>query len=551
MQILAGILLLGILVAFHELGHFLFAKMLGVRVLVFSVGFGPKIFSFTKGHTEYRLSIIPLGGYVRMFGESLDEDLTDEQKVYSFLHQATWRKSLIAFGGPLFNFILPVILMFFLFIGAEEVLLPQIGSIASDSPAQKAGFKPNDLVKEINGKPIESFMDLSNIIASHPLEELNFLVERENANINLFVTPEQKDSQGRIGVMPVIQKPIITLLPQSPLKNYGLQTLDQIISINNTKINSIEDVLLNINILNNSEIKIIRNNNEIVLNIGELKFDNFSWPNVVKKYTSFIDQESLEKSLKLLNEEKLSLESSYGLASAKGVISSLSHQSVASDLNLGVNDRLLAINGEAIMSSVYLEQIFIEDLNKEHLLTVIKANGEMQILGVKFNKNTENNLNLSTNLYTLFGVELLPTHSMGKTKIRNVGAFEALSRAYHQTVNIAVVTAKSLFMLVKMEVPSSQIGGPIMLFDIAKQAFDKGIAFYIMVMCMLSVNLGLLNLLPIPALDGGHLLLFGIEAIQRKPLTVKTRSIATQIGFALLLFIMVYALFNDISRLIK
>lgn len=312
-----------------------------------------------------------------------------------------------------------------------------------------------------------------------------------------------------------------------------------------------EDLLLNINILNNSVTKIIRNNKEIVLNIGEFKQYNFVWPDIVKKYTSFIDQESLEKSLKLLNEEKLSLDASYGLASAKGVVSSVAPQSIASDLNLEVNDRLLAINGEAIVSSPYLEQTFINNLNKEHLLSVIKANGEIQILGVKFKKDTENTLNLSTSLYTLFGVDLLPTYSMGRTKIRDVGVFEALSKAYDQTVNIAVVTAKSLFMLVKMEVPSSQIGGPIMLFDIAKQAFDKGLAFYIMVMCMLSVNLGLLNLLPIPALDGGHLLLFGIEAIQRKPLTPKTRAIATQIGFALLLFIMVYALFNDISRLIK
>ena len=103
MQILAGILLLGILVAFHELGHFLFAKMLGVRVLVFSIGFGPKIFSFTFKGTEYRLSLIPLGGYVRMFGDSIDDELKDEEKKYSFLYQPTWKKSLIAFAGPLFN----------------------------------------------------------------------------------------------------------------------------------------------------------------------------------------------------------------------------------------------------------------------------------------------------------------------------------------------------------------------------------------------------------------------------------------------------------------
>ena len=175
MQILAGILLLGILVAFHELGHFLFAKMLGVRVLVFSIGFGPKIFSFTFKGTEYRLSLIPLGGYVRMFGDSIDDELKDEEKKYSFLYQPTWKKSLIAFAGPLFNFILPIILMFFLFIGKEEFFLPQIGNIASSSPAYHAGLKIKDIVKEIDGQQIQSFTDMSSIIAKNPQKELQFL----------------------------------------------------------------------------------------------------------------------------------------------------------------------------------------------------------------------------------------------------------------------------------------------------------------------------------------------------------------------------------------
>ena len=213
MQILAGILLLGILVAFHELGHFLFAKMLGVRVLVFSIGFGPKIFSFTFNKTEYRLSLIPLGGYVKMFGESLDDELTEEEKKYSFLHQATWKKSLIAFAGPLFNFILPVILMFFLFVGKEEFFLPQIGTVATSSPAYKAGLKSQDIVKEIEGQKIHSFNDISSIVAKNPEKKLNFLIERQidglSTNLNITVTPQKKISdnpleketaEGRIGV---------------------------------------------------------------------------------------------------------------------------------------------------------------------------------------------------------------------------------------------------------------------------------------------------------------------------------------------------------------
>jgi regulator of sigma E protease len=135
MEILAGIILLGVLIVFHELGHFLFAKALGVRVLVFSVGFGPKIWGFKKGETEYRLSAIPLGGYVRMFGESLEEELREPEKKISFMHQPIWRKSLIAFAGPLFNFILPIILFFFLLVGAEEVFAPRIVTLAKDGAA--------------------------------------------------------------------------------------------------------------------------------------------------------------------------------------------------------------------------------------------------------------------------------------------------------------------------------------------------------------------------------------------------------------------------------
>ena len=119
MGILSGILLLLVLVFIHEMGHFLFAKALGVKVLVFSIGFGPKIFSFIYKETEYKISIIPFGGYIKMFGESLDDEVSDSEKKYSFLHQAIWRKSLIAFAGPLFNLVLPILLFFFMVFGNQ------------------------------------------------------------------------------------------------------------------------------------------------------------------------------------------------------------------------------------------------------------------------------------------------------------------------------------------------------------------------------------------------------------------------------------------------
>lgn len=565
MQILAGILLLGILVAFHELGHFLFAKMLGVRVLVFSIGFGPKIFSFTFNKTEYRLSLIPLGGYVKMFGESLDDELTEEEKKYSFLHQATWKKSLIAFAGPLFNFILPVILMFFLFVGKEEFFLPQIGTVAASSPAYKAGLKSKDIVKEIEGQKIQSFNDISSIVAKNPEKNLKFLIERQidglSTNLNITVTPQKKISdnpleketaEGRIGVMPIVEKPIITVLKDSPLFLLGFRNGDEIISINNKAINSLEDFKLALSNQIELSIKLKRSNSADEINIivpNNLKNSSpTTLDKITKKYTSFIDKEILNKTMSLLKEEEKNINDFFGISNAKGLVTKIKTQSIASGLNIEKGDNILFINGEHILSSSFIEQNFINDLNKEHLLTLIKPDNSIVMLGIKFDKKTEKSLNLNSNLYNLFGVELMSVYELGKTSITNASAVEAFKKSTLQTYSIAAMTAKSLFMLVKMEVPSSQLGGPIMLFDVARQAYDKGIAFYIMVMCMLSVNLGLLNLLPIPALDGGHLLLFAIEAIQRKPLNYKTRLIVTQIGFLLLLSIMIFALFNDISR---
>jgi regulator of sigma E protease len=577
MQILAGIILLGILIIFHELGHFLFAKWLGVRVLVFSVGFGPKIWGFKKGETEYRLSAIPLGGYVRMFGESLEDELTAEEKKMSFMHQAIWRKSLIAFAGPLFNFILPIILFFFLLIGIEQVFAPRVGTLVSGGVAEKAGILPDDLIIAVNDHPVHSFNEIADIVARNPNIDISLRIKREIAGsgykeLDLIVKPEAKTSFnplekdqaiGRIGIMPAIELPIVTVFSGSPLKEAGLHSFDEIIAIDNKNITSANELISSLAMIKPSSKMTIKryesddkNGQEHVIKAPEnLTISREKLPvKIINKLSDNDSEEILHlvnKTKWILLEEQTLLLNNLGISLAKGSVREIIVDSIAYDLGLRIKDRIVAMDGEKLISSIQLQQKISHKGAEPHILGVIKNDKTPIVYIFTMPDSALDQVDLNADLLNIFGISTVPVFKSGELIERRVNPLEAIKRATTQTANIVLMTGKSLWLLVKREVPASQIGGPIMLFDVAQQAAKKGLHYYIFIMCLLSVNLGLLNLLPIPALDGGHLLLFGIESVQRKPLTQKTRAIATQIGIAILLMLMAFAIWNDLSRLFR
>jgi regulator of sigma E protease len=573
MQILAGIILLGVLIVFHELGHFLFAKWLGVRVLVFSVGFGPKIWGFKRGETEYRLSAIPLGGYVRMFGESVEDNLAPEEKKISFMHQPIWRKSLIAFAGPLFNFVLPIILFFFLLFGVEQVFAPKIGTLVKGGIAAQSGLKVGDEIVAVNGQPVSSFNDVAETIAKSPNVEVSLDVRRqlrEGAveNLVIKVVPEGRPSTnplekdvaiGRIGVMPASESPAVVVSDMSSLKASGLKTFDEIIEVNGRPITNADEL--------NAALLSLQAGQKLLLKRQATEADkpeqisltvppdiplHFEPKPVVELDELNIGKPAIMASTKkLVAEDALLLGKSAGVATANGTINVVEADSIADKLGLRIEDRIVSIDGERMLSSAQLQQALIHEPSATHVLGVIKKDGTPMVIAFALPKDAADKIGLQTDLLNFFGISTTHVFKSGEIIERHVGVFEAITRATEQTVEIAWMTAKSLWLLVKMEVPASQIGGPIMLFDVAQQAAGKGLPYYIFIMCLLSVNLGLLNLLPIPALDGGHLLLFGIEAVQRKPLTPRTRMIATQIGIALLLMLMAFAIFNDLMRIFR
>ncbi len=348
-SILSAVVVLGILVFVHELGHFLCCKLLGVGVEKFSLGFGPKVVGFRKGETEYLLSVLPLGGYVKMFGESdSGQEIPEEEKHRTFMGKSPFKRILIVVAGPLFNLVFAWIVMILIHLLGVPSASTKIGEVQKDKPAARAGLLAGDLVSAINGKGVVRWGDLYQTIIAGKGEPLTLQVKRGERNLTFSLKPEMRASK--------------TLF-------------------------------------------------------GEATF-----------------------------------------TPAIGIVSS----------------------GE----------VFKE----------------------KF------------------------------------GPLEAVVKGTVQTATLIKLTIVSLAKMVERVVPLDSIGGPIMIAKIAGEQAAAGGVSFLAFMALLSINLGVLNLLPIPVLDGGHLLFYTMEIIFRRPVSMKVREVAQQIGLVLLLSLMVLAFYNDVIR---
>lgn len=344
-------MVLGVLIFVHELGHFLVAKWSGVTVLRFSLGFGPKIAGITRGDTEYRLSLIPLGGYVKMLGEDPDEEVTEEQMANSFGSKPVLKRIAIVLAGPVSNFILAIVIfaLVYAFSGIPQ-MTTEIGSISAGSPAEKAGLKAGDVVESINSKPMHTWDELSQTIETSGKEPITLQFKRD----------------GQIHTIQVVPKV--------------------------------------------TEVKNI-----------------------------------------------------FGEPSSRPVI--------------GVT-------------------------------------------------------------------------ASGKSTVKKVNPLYAGYYSIVQTWSLSKLFFLTVVKLVERVIPLQTLGGPILIAQMAGQQAQEGLLNLIYFMALISVNLAVLNLLPIPVLDGGHIFFFTIEAILGRPIELKKIETAQKVGMVLLLMLMVFVFYNDIMRLI-
>ena len=338
---------LGLLIVFHEFGHFIIAKLCGVGVLTFSVGFGPKLIVRKKGETEYALSAFPLGGYVKMIGEDPDEEVSQADRDRSFAHKSLFKRCAIVFAGPGFNLMLAVLLLMLVFVFyGVPVMSTLVSGVEKGSPAEQAGIAKGDRIVAIDGKPVIEWEELSQTIKGSQGKPIDLEIRRGSETIKLAVQPTKKEGKSIF---------------------------------------------------------------------GERKDD---W---------------------------------------------------------------------------------------------------------------------------MIGIGSQGTIEKGKPGL-------AVGKAFTQTWDYIKITLLAFYKMITGDVSPKNIGGPILIAQMAGQQAQEGVGNFLHFLAVLSINLGVLNLLPVPVLDGGHLLFFLVEAVIRKPVSVRVREMAQQVGICLLALLMVYAFYNDIVR---
>src|SRR5215510_3130039 len=237
-----ALVVLGIIIVIHELGHFLVAKFFKIKVETFSVGLGPRIVGFRKGDTDYRISAFPLGGYVKMAGDTPSDTLTGEP--HEFLSKPKWQRFLVAAAGPAMNIILAIVLIAGLYMYGTDVPEFMVGQavinvIEPGSPAEKAGIKPGDQILSFDGKQNPDWQDVQNSVLTSPGRNISIIVERAGKRVELTVTPERKgrEEAGDVGMFPYYRKLVVQdFQPNSPALSAGVQRGDEIVAVNGTGI---------------------------------------------------------------------------------------------------------------------------------------------------------------------------------------------------------------------------------------------------------------------------------------------------------------------------
>jgi regulator of sigma E protease len=348
-NVIYAIIALSILIFVHEMGHFIMARIVNVKVLVFSLGFGKKLLSFRKGETEYALSAVPLGGYVKLLGESTEDTVPEEEADRSYSNKPPIIRILIAFVGPLFNILFAGFLFFIIFASGYSVLSTKVGSVEKGYPAEAAGIQEGDIITSVEGTPVEEWSDLMDVMAKAEMKPLKFGIKRDGTSLEVTITPKETDSKNIFG--------------------------------------------------ETTKRKVI------------------------------------------------------------GVVASSS---------------------------------FVE---------------------------------------------------------RRETPLGALTRAVTQTYTLSELTVVGVVKLIQGSISPKNIGGPILILQTAGKTAKEGKRNFAYFVAIISINLGVVNLLPIPILDGGHIFFYVLELVIRRKIPLKTVEIAQKVGMAVLVMIMLLATVNDVTRI--
>ena len=544
-------ILLGLLIFVHELGHFLVAKFYGVRVEVFSLGFGKKIMQFKKGDTTYCISLIPLGGYVKMFGDDPTSSISEEEKKFSFLHKPVGQRIAIILAGPLMNFFFAAFIFTVIALMGQDMPGTTIGDLNPQTAAHQAGFTPGDTITHVNTIPVNTWQKLDEIIQDSAGKSLTFSVLKEDKNrIDISVTPKkianpnvisEKTEVGAIeGLSLLSRAPIVGISnSESVAGKAGLPTLSLITKINGKKITYHREIAPALT-------KASLNSEEITVSAKSYRYK-------AEEEGKEIDYILSSAEVTALIDPNSELLTALGMLNSRLFLMIVKEGDPASEAGLLVGDQLLKIKGEVVTKwSSVVELVKSYKKGDGPIEIVVARNGE-EITTSVTPEMTELVDNSGQDDHR-FTIGIIPATAMVTGPLFNFkisNPILAVSHGFKRTIKWTKLVAMSFVRLVQRKVSTKNIGGIITIGKVAGDSFKAGFDRFLTMMAIISVNLFLLNLLPVPVLDGGHLVFFTVEALRGAPVSLKKMEIAQQIGLVLLISLMVFSLFNDISNLIS
>ena len=540
LSILGFLVILGPLVIVHELGHFTFAKIFGVKAEVFSVGFGPKLWSKVIGETEWRVSAIPMGGYVKLMGEDQTAEIAPAELKRALHKQAVWKRFFIFFGGPFFNFIFAALIFMTILAIGEPQPASVIGRVVEGSAAQKAGFVSGDRILAIDGKPVKLFEDVINAISDHPQQKMDFEVvhPQTQAAVHVSVIPVTQEGYsvygetahvGEIdGLLLAARSGMVGISdPNSPAGKVGIHTGDEVTQMNSVPIVNWEDA-------------------EHVFSAAPVGSSIFLKLKKANKAELSEYQVALKKP-----KTTAGLGDALGLRSSELFVDKAVPASPAEAAGIHSGDRLISVGSQSVQSFFELRNA-VQRAGENEGHVDLKWERDGKIINAKITPTATSGRDPLLKKTTQYTVGVLPLLSLVEPPQVLDRILNPFMLVYKGTEKMITLSWRNLISIQKMfvgDVSVKSLGGPIMIGKIAGESLSHGLITFLTTMGILSIGLGVLNVLPIPVLDGGHLLLLLIEGVRKRPLSMKQMEIIQGVGLSLILLLMAVVMRNDIMRL--
>jgi regulator of sigma E protease len=540
-NVITFVFVLSLLVFVHEMGHYLVGRWSGIRIMAFSIGFGPEIAGFTDRHgTRWKLSLIPLGGYVRFFGDEdasskTDVDqlsaMTEEERAQSFAGAKLWKRAATVAAGPIANFILAIAIFAVLFgVYGRTVADPVVAMVTRDGAAAEAGIEPGDRLVAIDGTKIATFDEVQRYVGMRPGRNIVLSVERDGQKRDFNIVPKlaedtdqfgNKMEMGRIGIA-LVDPQVTAVEPGRPAARAGVQAGDRLVAVDGNNVATYYDIVRYIG---------DRPGKSVVLTVernGQTR--DFS---MVPETLAETDSSGNKKDV-----------GSIGISPVDPLVATIAQDSPAAGAGITLGDRILSVDGRAVGSIGEVQRYVASRADKTVVLSVqhdgvtrdVKVTPKVAAEPDAFGNETE-----------IGSIGISDGQTPIKLRYQTYGPLQALSEGVKQTGSIISGTVEYLGNVIGGYMKADQLGGPIRVAQLSGQMATLGFSAVLQFAAILSVSIGLLNLMPVPVLDGGHLMFYAIEAVRGKPLGARAQDIAFRIGFAMVLSLMVFATWNDIS----